>query len=134
MKKHGEKTVNLSIKTYVNKMENRITFKIKTAYYLELLTPGTMKLLRSTHSKITKDINGENVSYLEITEVVLIDCYVVNNSYQQNSRVLYTFVPNKSFSNYLIFDPKTFYFKKHLIRYFVILKYGLQIKSSRKRR
>ena len=79
MKKHGEKTV--SIKTYVNKMENRITFKIKTGYYLELLTPGTMKLLRSTHSKITKDINGENVSYLEITEVALIHCYVVNNSY-----------------------------------------------------
>ena len=134
MKKHGEKTVNLSIKTYVNKLENRITFKIKTGYYLELLTPGTMKLLRSTHRKITKDINGENVSYLEITEVVLIHCCIVNNSYQKNSRVLYTFVPNKSFSNFLIFDPKTLYFKKHLIRNFVILKYGLQIKSSRKRR
>ena len=91
-------------------MENRITFKIKTAYYLELLTPGTMKLLRSTHSKITKDINGENVSYLEITEVVLIDCYVVNNSYQQNSRVLYTFVPNKIFGQLLDTSPKNFIF------------------------
>ena len=47
---------------------------------------------------ITKDENGENVLYLEITEVVLIHCNVVNNSYQQNSRVLYTFVSNKSFS------------------------------------
>ena len=49
-----------------------------------------MKLLGSTKSKITKDENGENVSYLEITELVLIQCNVVNNSYQQNSRVLYT--------------------------------------------
>ena len=55
-----------------------------------------MKLLRITKSKI-KDENGENVPSLEITEVVLIHCNVVNNSYQQNSRVLYTFVPNKSF-------------------------------------
>ena len=71
-----------------------------------------MKLLGSTKSKIEKYKNGENSPYLEITEVVLIHCNVFNNSYQQNSRVLYTFVPNKSFSNYLIFDPKTFYFKK----------------------
>ena len=56
-----------------------------------------LKLLGSTKSKITKDKNGENVLYLEITEEVLIHCNVVNNSYQQNSRVLYTFVLNKSF-------------------------------------
>ena len=73
-------------------------FNIKAGYYLELLTPETMKLLGSTKSKITKDKNGENIPYLEITEVVLIHCNVVNNSYQQNSRVLYTFVSNKSFS------------------------------------
>ena len=57
---------------YVNKIENRITFKIKTGYYLQLLTPETMKLLDSTKSKITKNKNGENVPHLEITEVVLI--------------------------------------------------------------
>ena len=56
-----------------------------------------MKLLGSTKSKINKDKNGENLSHLEITEVVLIHCYIVNNNYQQHSRVLYTFVPNKSF-------------------------------------
>ena len=67
---------------YTNKIENRITFKIKTEYYLELLTSETIKLLRSTKSKITKDKNGENVPYLEITEVVLIHCNVVNHSYQ----------------------------------------------------
>ena len=72
-------------------MENRILFKIKTWYYLELLTPETMKLLGSTKSKITENENGENVRYLEITEVVLIHCSVVNNYYQQNSKVLYTF-------------------------------------------
>ena len=94
-KKHGEKTVNPSIRKYVNKTENRITFKIKTRYYLEILTLETMKLHGSTKSKITKDKNDEYVTYLEITEVVLIHCNVVNN------RVLYRFVPNKSFSQLL---------------------------------
>ena len=61
---------------------------IKTGYYLELVTPETIKLLGSTKSKITKDKNGENIPYLEIAEVVLIHCNVVDNSYLQNSRVL----------------------------------------------
>ena len=56
--------------------------KIKIGYYLELLTPETMKLLGSTKSKITKDKNGENVHYFQITEVVLMHCNVVNNSCQ----------------------------------------------------
>ena len=60
-----------------------------------------MKLLGSTKNKITKDKNGENVPHLEITEVVLVHCNIVNNDYQQDSRVLYTFVPNKSFSSLL---------------------------------
>ena len=60
---------------YVNKIENRIAFKIKTGYHLELLTPETVKLLGSTKSKITKDENDENVPHLEITEVVLIQLY-----------------------------------------------------------
>ena len=55
---------------YINKVENRITFKIKTGYYLELLTPETMKLFGSIQGKITKTENGVNVPYLEITEVV----------------------------------------------------------------
>ena len=57
---------------YVNKIENRITFKIKTGYYLELLTPETMKLLESTKSETTKNENSENVPNLEITIVVLV--------------------------------------------------------------
>ena len=60
------------MRIYVNKIENGVTFKIKTRYYLELLTPETMKLLGSTETKIAKDKNGENVPHLEITEVVLV--------------------------------------------------------------
>ena len=66
-------------------MENRIIFTIKTVYYLANLTPETMKLLESTKSKITKDKNDENVPHLEITEVVLIYRYIINNDYRQDS-------------------------------------------------
>ena len=106
LKKHGENVDTPSIKIYVNKIENRITFKIKSGYTLELLTKETMKLLRSIESKITKNKSGENVPHLEITEVVLIHCNIVNNDYQQDSRVLYTFVPNKPFDNLLEISPK----------------------------
>ena len=79
LKSHGETIVNTSLRIYTNEIENRTTFKIKTGFYLELLTPETMKWLGSTKSKITKDKNGENVPYLEITEVVLIHCNIVNS-------------------------------------------------------
>ena len=105
LKKHGENTNKPSVQIYVNKIENRITFKIKNGYSLELLTPETMKLLGSTENKITKDKNGENVSHLEITEVVLVHCNIVNNDYQQDSEVLYTFVPNKPFGSLLEISP-----------------------------
>ena len=80
-KRHGENIDNPSIRIYVNKIQNRIKFKIKTGYYLELLTPETMKLLESTENKITKYKNGENVLQLGITEVVLVHCNIVNNDY-----------------------------------------------------
>ena len=79
--------------------------KFKTGYYIELLTPETIKSIGSTKSKMTKDKIGENVPYLEITEVVLVHCNVVNSSFQQNSRVLYTFVPNNSFGQLLGIPP-----------------------------
>ena len=60
-----------------------------------------MKLFGSNKSKIYKNENGENVSHLETTEVVLVHCNIVNNNYQQNSRVLYAFIPNKSFGQLL---------------------------------
>ena len=69
-----------------------------------------MKLLGSTKSKMTKDENSEYVPHLEITEVVLIHCNIVNNDYQQDSRILYTFVPNKSFGQFLDISPNNFVF------------------------
>ena len=71
-----------------------------------------MKLLGSTKNKITKDKNGENVPHLQITEVVLIHCNIVNNNYQQDSRVLYTFVPNKPFGSLLEISPTNHIFLK----------------------
>ena len=97
---------------YVNKIENRTTFKMKTGYYLQLLTPEKMKLLGSTKSKITKDKNSENVIHLEITEVILVHCNIVDNNYQQDSRVSDTFVPNKSFGQLLDILPNSFIFLK----------------------
>ena len=101
VKKHSENVDNPSIRIYVNKIENRITFKIKNGYYLELLTPETMKLLGSTESKIAKDKNDENVPHLEIVELVLAHCNLVNNDCHQDSRILHTFVPNKPFGSLL---------------------------------
>ena len=112
LKKHRESVDNPPITIYVNKIQNRITFKIKNGYYLELLTPETMKLLGSSKSRITKDENGEDVPNLEVVEVVLVHCNLVNNDYQQESRILYTFVPNKTFGSLLEISPKNHVFLK----------------------
>ena len=101
-----------SVQIYVNKIQNRITFKIKKGYSLEILTLEIMKLHGSTKSKTTKDKNCENVPRLEITEVVLVHCDIVNNDYQQDSRVLYTFVPNKPFGSLLEISPTNHIFLK----------------------
>ena len=82
LKKHREDindNNNPSLKICINKIENRITFKIKTGYYLDLLIPETTKLIGSTKSRINKDENSGNVPYLEITEVVLIHCDIADN-------------------------------------------------------
>ena len=71
-----------------------------------------MKLLGSTENKITKDKNGEHIPYLEITEIVLVHCNIVNHDYQQDSRVLYAFVPNKPFGSLLEISPKNHIFLK----------------------
>ena len=115
LKKHGEKInkdIKSSVKIYVNKIENRVIFKIKNGYRQELLTKQTIKLLGSTKNKTTKDKNGENIPHLEITEIVLVHCNMVNNNYQQDSRVLYTFVPNKSFGSLLDISPSNHIFLK----------------------
>ena len=102
--KHGENTDKPSVQIYVNKIENRVTFRIKDGYSFELLTSETLKLLGSTE-KITKDKNGENVTHLEITTVLLVHCHIVNNDYQQNSRVFNTSVPNKPSCSLLEISP-----------------------------
>ena len=110
--KHGEKIDNPSISIYANKIENRIKFKIKIGYYFEPLTPETMKLFESTKNKIIKDKNGENITHLEATEVVLVYSNIVNNDYQQDSRNLYTFVPNTQFGSLLEISPTNSIFLK----------------------
>ena len=88
-------------------MENRITFK--NGYSLKLLT---IKLLGSTENKIIKYKNSENLPHLEITEVVLVHCNIVNNDYQQDARVFYTSVPNKNRN----FSHKSYLFKNLQLR------------------
>ena len=112
LKKHGERVDSPSIRMYINKIENIITFKIKNGYYFELLTLEAMKLLGSTESKITKDKNSENVPHLEVVELVLVHCNLVNNDYQQDSRTLHTFVPNKAFGSLLeVLSQNHFFFE-----------------------
>ena len=113
LKKHGEDIDKPSIQIYVNKIKNRVTFKIKTEYSLELLTLETMKLLEYTKNKIAKDKNGENVPHLEVTEVILVHCCIVNNDYQRDSRELYTFVLNKPFGSLLEISPTNHIFFKN---------------------
>ena len=94
-----------SIQKCVNKIETRVTFKINDEYSLEFVTSETMKLLGIPENKITKDKDGENAPHLEITEIILVHCNIVNNDYQQDSRVLHTFVTNKPFGSLLEISP-----------------------------
>ena len=130
LKKHSESVNNPLIRIYVNKIENRITFTIKNRYYLELLTPETTKLLGSAENKITKDKNGENVPHLEIVELVLVHCNLVNNDYDQDSIILFTFVPNKAFGSLLEISSTDHVFLKNLILNFKKSRYGSQIKKA----
>ena len=93
--KHETVGENAPILIYANTINNRIVFKIRSGYKLELLSKETMKLLGSTKNIIDSDKNSENVPKLENVEVVLVHCNLVNKSYQQASRVLFTFVQTK---------------------------------------
>ena len=118
MKKQNGKIDIPSIRIYVNKTESRITFKIKKGYYLKDLTPAAIKLLGSTENKITKDKNGENVSDFEVLEVALVHCNIANNDYQEDLRILHTFVPNKPFGSVLDISPENNIFLKTFISEF----------------
>ena len=105
IKKHETLTENPPVQIYPNKIKNRIVFKIKTGYKLELLSSETMKLLGSTKKDVDQDKDGEDVPKLESVEVVLVHCNLVNNNYQQTSKVLFTFVPNKQFGQLINISP-----------------------------
>ena len=119
LKKHGEKTDNLSKRIYLNKVENEIMFKIKTGYYLELLALETMKLPWGTKSKITKDNNGENVPHFEITELVLIHYDILTTiiSTIQESCIHLFLINNLVIIRY--FTPKFYVLKNFWFRIFI---------------
>ena len=121
-------TENPVIQIYPNKIKNRITFRIKTGYKLELLTPETMKLLGSTKKVVDKDKNGENVPKLETVEVVLVHCNLVKNDYQHASKVLFTFVPIKEFGQLINISLHAFTMMNTVNTEFLMLKFGLQIR------
>ena len=83
-------TENPLVQIYPNKIKNRIVFKVKTGYKLELLSPETMKLLGNTKKDVDKDKDGEDVPKLEFVEVALVHCNLINNNYHQASKVLFT--------------------------------------------
>ena len=112
IKKHETIGENTEILIYANTINNRIVFKIKSRYKLEVLSKETMKLLGSTKDTTDADKNSENVPRLENVEVVLVHCSLVNNSYQQASRVLFTFVPTKQYGQLISISPHSLVFLK----------------------
>ena len=105
IKKYETLTENPPVQIYPNKIKNRIVFKVKTGYKLELLSSKTMKLLRSRNEDVDQDKDGEDVPKLESVKVVLVHCNLVTNNYQQESKALFTFVPNKQFGQLINISP-----------------------------
>ena len=103
--KHETLAQNPPVQIYPNKIKNRIGFKVKGGYKLELLSPETIKLLGITKKDVDQDKDGKDVPKLESAEVVLVHCHLVNNNYQQASKVLFTFVPNKQFGQLINISP-----------------------------
>ena len=86
------KTYSLPVQIYVKKIENRVVFKIKTGYELELLSPETIRLLGDTKKDADQEKDGEDAPKLEALELVLVHFNLVNNNYQQESKVLFMFM------------------------------------------
>ena len=109
IKKHETLNENPPVQIYTNKSKSRVVFKIKSGYKLELLSSETMKLLGSTKKDVDQDKDGQDVPKVESVEVVLVNCNLVNNNYQQASKILFTSVPNKQFGQLITIIP-------HLLR------------------
>ena len=105
IKKHETLTENPLVQIYPNKIKNMIVFKIKTGYKFELLSSETMKLLGNTKKDVDQDEDGDDVPKLESVEIALVHCNLVNNSYQQISKVIFTFVLNKQFGQLIDIAP-----------------------------
>ena len=112
-KKPKTLTENPPVQIYPNKIKNRILFKIKTGYKLELFTPETMRLLGSTKKDADADKNSEHVPKLESVEVV--HCNLAKNDYQHASKVLFSFVPNKQFGQLINISPINIFFCWNLV-------------------
>ena len=112
IKKHETLGKNAPISVYAKTINNRILFKIKSRYKLELLSKETMKLLGSTKDITDSDKNSENVPRLENVEIVLVHCNLVNSAYQQHSKVLFTFVPTKQYGQLISISPHSLVFLK----------------------
>ena len=107
LKRYETLTENPPIQIYLNKIKNRIAFKIKTGYKLELLTSETMRLLGCTKKDVDAHKNSENVPKLESVEVVLVHCNLVKNDYQDSSKFLFSFVLKKQFGQLINISPNT---------------------------
>ena len=105
IEKHETIADDPPVHIYVNKVKNTIVFKIKTGYKLEFLTEETIQLLGNSEKIIDKNKDGEIVPRLEAVEIILVHCNLVNNNYQQVSKVLFTFVPNKQFGQLITITP-----------------------------
>ena len=112
IKKYKILTAIPPIHVYINRINNRLVFKIKNGYKLQLQTPETMKLFSSRKNCKTKQKIRENVPGLDVVEVVLVQCNLVYNQYQQKSEVLYTFTPNTSNAYLLNVEPSDLVFLK----------------------
>ena len=118
IKKHENIADVSPVLIYVNEINNIIVFKIKSGYKLELLSKETMRLLGSSADTIHSDKNSELVPKLESVDLVLVHCNLVNNSYEQASKVLYTFESNKKYGQLITVSPESL----------IMLKFGLRIK------
>ena len=105
IRKHETLTENPTVQIYPNKIKNRIVFKIKPGYKLDLITPETMKLLGSTKKDVDADKNSEHVPKVESAQVVLVHCNLVKNDCQHTSKVSFSFVPNKWFGQLINTSP-----------------------------
>ena len=121
-----------------NKIKNKIVFKIKTGYKLQMFTNEAMRLL-GDGPRVDTDKNSKNVPELEQVHSALLHCNVVHNDYLQNSKLLHTFVPDNSFGQLLSIEPKAlihskttdsiFYYTDSILTDFIISKSGLQIRT-----